>query len=587
MKTKSREKAAAMYLAAALLSAAFAAEAAEKAAVAAAVEEADDRTRTFISPVRVVWSGGGAKSSVRGADELAGRKHGQVFEKVWGRSSGCRLENRGDAPGVLLDFGREIHGGIQIGTSSCGHGAKLRVRFGESAGEAMADIGRKGACNDHAPRDIVLNASHMGQIEYGHSGFRFARIDLVSGGGVSLEYVRAVSVMRPMRRLGSFRSSDKRLDQVWETAVRTVHLCCQDYLWDGIKRDRLVWMGDTHPETRVILSVFGEAEVLKRSLDYAMATTPPDRWMNSIDTYTAWYLRNVYDWYMFTGDREYLLERGEYLKKTIRHVVASKCNGAGSSMPGFLDWPTQHNRAAVRAGSRGLYATGCDAAAAIAETLGDAGLAAECRALAAELRAMKLEPHGAKSAAALLALGGVRDPKEMFAEALGRNGHAGVSTFYGYYMLEAMSAAGENQRALDTVRDYWGGMLDMGATSFWEDFNLAWTNNASRVDELPAAGKKDIHGDFGEFCYKGYRHSLCHGWSGGPAAWCINHVLGIRALDAGCKTVEVKPFLGDLQWAEGSMALPGGRSVKVSVKKKPDGTLETSIDAPEGVRIAR
>ncbi len=107
------------------------------------------------------------------------------------------------------------------------------------------------------------------------------------------------------------------------------------------------------------------------------------------------------------------------------------------------------------------------------------------------------------------------------------------------------------------------------------------------MDELPAAGKKDIHGDFGEFCYKGYRHSLCHGWSGGPAAWCINHVLGIRALDAGCKTVEVKPFLGDLQWAEGSMALPGGRSVKVSVKKKPDGTLETSIDAPEGVRIAR
>ena len=21
---------------------------------------------------------------------------------------------------------------------------------------------------------------------------------------------------------------------------------------------------------------------------------------------------------------------------------------------------------------------------------------------------------------------------------------------------------------------------------------------------------KDIHGDYGEFCYKGFRHSLCH-----------------------------------------------------------------------------
>ena len=32
----------------------------------------------------------------------------------------------------------------------------------------------------------------------------------------------------------------------------------------------------------------------------------------------------------------------------------------------------------------------------------------------------------------------------------------------------------ENRRALDIIRDYWGGMLDMGATSFWEDFDLAW-----------------------------------------------------------------------------------------------------------------
>jgi hypothetical protein len=47
---------------------------------------------------------------------------------------------------------------------------------------------------------------------------------------------------------------------------------------------------------------------------------------------------------------------------------------------------------------------------------------------------------------------------------------------------------------------------------------VAWTNNAFRIDELPVAGKKDIHGDYGEFCYKGFRHSLCHGWSSGPAA---------------------------------------------------------------------
>ena len=105
-----------------------------------------------------------------------------------------------------------------------------------------------------------------------------------------------------MPRLGGFKSSDPRLNQVWETAVRTVHLCCQDYLWDGIKRDRLVWMGDTHPETRSILSVFGAASVLPESLDYAAATTPPETaWMNGMANYTLWFLRNTHDWYFFTA----------------------------------------------------------------------------------------------------------------------------------------------------------------------------------------------------------------------------------------------------------------------------------------------
>jgi H/ACA ribonucleoprotein complex subunit 4 len=29
----------------------------------------------------------------------------------------------------------------------------------------------------------------------------------------------------------------------------------------------------------------------------------------------------------------------------------------------------------------------------------------------------------------------------------------------------------------------------------------------------------DIHGDFGDHCYRGFRHSLCHGWASGPTAW--------------------------------------------------------------------
>jgi len=47
---------------------------------------------------------------------------------------------------------------------------------------------------------------------------------------------------------------------------------------------------------------------------------------------------------------------------------------------------------------------------------------------------------------------------------------------------------------------------------------LAWTKDATRIDELVPEGKKDIHGDCGAYCYEGFRHSLCHGWASGPTA---------------------------------------------------------------------
>lgn len=572
-------------------SVAFAGACAVASAAVAGNEKADPRTRTFVTPVRVAWTSHGtaygSRSSVKDAEALLRPAHGQVPELRWGAPSGCILENRGAPAGIVLDFGRELHGGVHVANGASGQpGMRIRLRFGESLGEVMAEFGEKSTTNDHAIRDSVETLPSFGGREFGNTGFRFVRIDLVSTGRLALESVRAISLMRPMTRLGAFKSSDERLNAVWETSVRTVHLCCQEYLWDGIKRDRLVWMGDTHPETRSILTVFGAADVLRDSLDYAIATTPTNAWMNTMANYTLWFLRNVHDWYRYTGDAGYVRDRAEYLKGTICHVLEFVGDDGRSKMPGFLDWPTQHNQPAVVAGTQALHAIALDDSAVLADVMGDAALAVRCRAAAAKLRTVHPDPEGAKSAAALLALGGLRTPKEMFDLSLGKNGLAGVSTFYGYYMIEAMSEAGQNLHAMRTVRDYWGAMLDMGATSFWEDFNVAWTNNATRLDEMPVPGKKDIHGDFGEFCYPGYRHSLCHGWSSGPAAWCINRVLGLQAVDVGCRTVRVKPFLGDLAWAEGAIATPLG-PVRVRHVKKPDGTIETSVEAPHGVKIVR
>lgn len=82
-------------------------------------------------------------------------------------------------------------------------------------------------------------------------------------------------------------------------------------------------------------------------------------------------------------------------------------------------------------------------------------------------------------------------------------------------------------------------MLKLGATTFWEDFDISWTENAAGIDEIVPEGKTDIHGDFGKHCYKQFRHSLCHGWASGPTAFLSQKVLGIEILEPGCKKVRI------------------------------------------------
>ena len=219
-------------------------------------------------------------------------------------------------------------------------------------------------------------------------------------------------------------------------------------------------------------------------------------------------------------------------------------------------------------------------------TLGDPVVEASCKDSIIRLKRHTPDPNRSKQAAALMALAGLGDPIKLNNEVLAVDGAKRLSTFYGYYVLEARAKAGDYQGALDAIRAYWGGMLTMGATTFWEDFDLDWMTNAFRIDELPQSGKKDIHGDYGAYCYIGFRHSLCHGWASGPTPWLTEHVLGIQIVEPGCKVIRVTPHLGDLQWAEGTFPTPKG-ILTVRHEKQSDGKIKTTIKAPKGVRVLR
>ena len=565
--------------------------------LSASVGKRDPRVRILVDPVRVVWTSIAvsydSKMSVTNAEALLlGAPYCATLPQR--PVEHCRLVTAGDHAALLVDFGRELHGGVRIGVSSLERNHLIRVRFGESVGESMADFGEKAASNDHSTRDTTVAVPSMGVLELGMTGFRFVRIDLLTPGTVDLQSVQAVAYERPMVQLGSFRSSDRRLDRIYETAVRTAFLCCQDQLWDGIKRDRLVWMGDTHPETMTLLAAFGRAEILPETLEFIAGFTPPDRWMNGMPTYTLWWLRNVYEWYLWTGDRSWLEKHVGYIAATVDHVLGAVTEDGAWNGGGKRGFFLDHSSGKIspegqRDGAQGLFLLALRDSRELMAALGDDERTASIEAAIAKLQALKgLNPRGLKQAAAMLALSHLRDPKEMFDEVLGTRGHSGTTTFMGCYLLEAMSEAGHDAAAMRLIRDYWGGMLDMGATSFWEDFDLNWTNGVTRIDEMPVAGRGDIHGDNGYgTCFVGYRHSLCHGWASGPAAWLVRHVLGVSVQEPGAKRVAVRPFLGDLEWAEGDVPLATG-VLRLRHERRTDGTIATRvISCPDGTEVVR
>ena len=547
------------------------------------------RTIAYIPPTRIVWQETTGNSSIEGIDKLLSTGNGQA-ELVGGKE--CVIRKRPDGKvSFLLDFGRELQGGIQIVTGqSSRKEVKVRIRFGESVSEAMCDITpENGATNDHAIRDFRFTLPWLGVAEIGNSGFRFVRIDVEESDVVLLlKEVRATFGYRDIPYLGSFRSNDERLNNIWMTGAYTVHLNMQEYIWDGVKRDRLVWIGDLHPELMTVNTVFGYNEVIPKSLDLIRDTTPVPNWMNGISSYSIWWLLIHKDWYLYQGNLDYLMEQKDYMTTLFNHLI-TKIDDKGKEMldgTRFLDWPSSPNVKGVDAGLQALMVMAMDAGQEMALAMGDKELASRCEKASKKLKKYVPDHNQSKQGAALMALAGLMKAEKADKDVLSVGGAQGFSTFYGYYMLEAMAKAGNYQGAMDIMSEYWGAMLDLGATTFWEDFHIDWAKNAARIDELVPEGKIDVHSAYGDYCYKGFRHSLCHGWASGPTAWLSRHVLGVEVLEPGCKKVRIEPHLGNLEWVEGSFPTPMG-VIKIKHTKDADGKIRSDIKVPEGVELVK
>lgn len=537
----------------------------------------DERVRKFLLPEKIVKTGGNVKNT----DALLRAKPLQIGLN---ENDLCTLSNDGGENAFLvLDFGREIHGGIRLLNFVSEKTAYPRVRltFGESLSEAMSAVGQKGACNDHSVRDFEIPLPSYSDQEWGQTGFRFVKIELCEqDAGISLKSALAVFIYRDLEYKGSFRCSDEKINKIYDTAAYTCHLNLQHMVWDGIKRDRLVWIGDMHPEMLTVRSVFGPLDIIAKSLDFARDQAPLPLYMNGMASYSLWWLIIVWDWYFYTGDIDFLKSEGEYAWSLLKQLCGKVGEDGGDCLESyFLDWPTHQKPISEKSGVRTLLKIALSKGQKLCSALGDKELSALCGEKAEALGKFSPEHQNQKQTAAVAALAGLLSDNEA-AKVIKDGGVKGLSSYLLFYTLKELSKT-DPECALSLLKDYECRQLDRGATTFFEDYDVSWEQNAG--DILSLSKNEDIHGDRGDYCYKGFRHSLCHGWASGAVPFLAECVAGIEIAEPGCKKIRISPKMCGLDFIKVSYPTPLG-ILKAEIRRSGNG-FSTEYSAPEGMTV--
>ena len=498
----------------------------------------------------------------------------------------CTIEKGGY---IVLDFGQEICGRAHLVFQFQSAPSKIRVRLGESVYEACAELGEKNAGNYHSLRDYTFDSVSWADISTSESGFRFVRIDVLTGEALKLSAVYAEEMLNGLEIKGSFACEDSQLQQIYMAAEKTLALCVRpDDIWDGVKRDRVMWIGDFYPELVGAAAIYGNIPQFEQTL--ASITDFKGKWVNQIPSYSGWWIICLHKYYQLFGEEEFVASMMPYVQEVVdAFSVIIKEKGEVSYQENkleyyienefFIDWPTNLT-ADSETGWRYLIIIALKKAKELFEKF-----SYPCDTVESLLKKLLEYTYKPSAFKQVTALGVLADmiPKEEALALLKKDGTDGMTSFMGCIVIEALQKLGETDFIIQLIKTYFGAMVSLGATTFWEDFDMQWLkDDPMPLTAMPDESRKNIHADYGKFCYTGLRHSLCHGWSSGFVQTFYNYVLGVQTED-GYATIKIQPHLCGLQSVEGKIPTKYGI---ISIKHEMiDGKICTISNIPKQIKV--
>jgi SSS family transporter len=469
---------------------------------------------------------------------------------------------------MLVDFGRETFGYLRL------HGLKGKGRvalyYGESREEAMSTD----SCETLDRIDIGGQAGEM--VMEGSRAFRF--VNIAMEGSVGLDSVSMLYEYQPETRRGNFRCSDPVIDRIWDIAAYTLQLNTREFFIDGIKRDRWIWSGDAYQSYLMNYYSFFDSAEVTRTLWALRGKDPVTSHINTIMDYSFYWFMGIYDYYLYTGDKDFIRQCYPRMVSLMDFIMGRRNkDGWVEGQSGdwvFIDWADGLSKKGEVSVEQMLLLRSLQTMALCARESGD--VVGEERY---EKEAARMGPalfrdfwNAEKGAFAHSRVEGVLSENVtryanmfgiffgLFTEAQQASVRRGVllndsvqkitTPYMRFYELEALCALGEQAHVLKEMKDYWGGMLALGASSFWEKYDPA----EKGVQHTAMYGRP-------------YGRSLCHAWGASPIYLLGKYYLGVRPGSPGYATCFVEPVLGGLQWMEGEVPTPKG-GIRVYCSRK-------------------
>ena len=449
--------------------------------------------------------------------------------------------------GILFDFENELFGYLNISGVSVSD--RIHVSYGESREEAI----------DTEYSVIREDISGKNSYRLRLRAFRYIFITGCEHPDISAEFE-----FIPVDCKGSFHCDDESVNRIWDMCSYTLRLNMREVMTEGIKRDRWLWSGDAYQSFKFIKYLTAESDTVRRSLIALRGKDPVVEHVNNIVDYSFYWVIALNEYYNNYGD-------ADFIKIIYARIVSLMdfCRGREDEHGfvvekfadwAFVDWSEIDKEGAVCA-IQMLYVAACRAMSELTDLVGHDGSCYSekadklCRDIVdyfwdEELGAFidsfqsgrRNVTRHANIFAVLFGIADERQTKLIIDNVLMNESITKITTpYFEGYELDAMGQIGRRDYIYDMITSYWKGMLDLGATTVWEEFDP----NMSGTEHYDMYGGK-------------YMKSLCHAWGASPIYLLGKYYLGVRGTSPGYKTFEVEPYLGQFGYIEGTVPVRDG-----------------------------